>query len=341
MPHQITIPGSNKQGSRPRKVFSAIKSLFRPTRDRVRGGPSEELRASKDDFPDATIVDMEAGRNSPTSIRKQPSPPICYRKMGLNSGDMTVDIETPKMSNPELPKADPLLVPPIPAIQSSVARVPATPPQLSEPPSKPSSLMRLAGAKRDSDLIAPPFNLWGEIVKAITDLGVTSDIVSPKPLINYIDLPGREELWYQDSAVELFKSEIIPYKLAITYITNASKYVMKPHSSTKKKSAWMELGGFDFRLNSVDRCLQNLIGDITACKNKCMNTTAERRMALNASDLIEVLWQLKRLIANLRETIILVRFLAKAITALDSMSEPESKSGNLRVLMDNGVTSQF
>ncbi|KAK6529492.1 hypothetical protein TWF281_008665 [Arthrobotrys megalospora] len=286
-----------------RHIFKRAFTFFKPSRYRTAANQQNE--SSGNDLPDNQPVALTIEPTPLGANEYKPPPSVPSSLMVPISGDMTIDMDPPTMQNstPESPKVQA----PSPwatlGAKVPVMKSPVILPPTSGIPSKPASLMRIAGVDRDSDLISPPFNLWEDIIKSIVDLGVTTDIVNPKALSNYIDLPDREAPWYEETVVTMFKQENVPYRLAIAYITEASKHVIKPLSSSKKKSAWMELGSFDFRLNAVDKNAENLIRDVTACKNKCGDTPAERKMALNAADLVEVLWELRRSVADLRETI--------------------------------------
>ncbi|KAF3920447.1 hypothetical protein ABW20_dc0105093 [Dactylellina cionopaga] len=183
----------------------------------------------------------------------------------------------------------------------------------------PPSFMAQAGTNRTSDIVQPPFNLWEETIQAVTDLGVTPDQVSPKVLARFINFGGRAELWYEDAAATMFKSEIGPYKVAIAYIIDASKHVLRPNSSKKKKEAWMQLGGIDFRLQAVANYINSLEKDLGKCKEKCNNTASGRVIVLNASALIEVLGELGEKVEELRETIV-YRMIRKHDTAKGNIS---------------------
>ncbi|EPS37584.1 hypothetical protein H072_8728 [Dactylellina haptotyla CBS 200.50] len=166
------------------------------------------------------------------------------------------------------------------------------------------SLMQRAGATRQSDIIAAPFNLWEEIMKAIVDLGVGPNILNPAPLQNCVVSSDRSAFWHEDAAIRMFQQELRPYKVGIAYIKEASKYVRQPYSTKVKKAAWAELGGFDFRLQAVGNYVKILQKDIRACKDKCDDTNAGRLMAMNATELLEVLGELRRKVEELRETIL-------------------------------------
>ncbi|KAF3907837.1 hypothetical protein AA313_de0206960 [Arthrobotrys entomopaga] len=181
------------------------------------------------------------------------------------------------------------------------------------------SLMQIAGTSRKSDTISPPFNLWNEIIAAITSLGVDENVVSTGALARYSSPSIKSALWYEDNAIAMFKDELQAYRAAIAYIREASKHIKYPENTPTKKAAWMELGGFDFRLTAVSNYLDILGKDLAKCKTNCPDTELGRAMAMNAMELKNILKDIGAKVYELRELII-YRLVRKHDTARNKIS---------------------
>ncbi|KAF3313151.1 hypothetical protein TWF173_006325 [Orbilia oligospora] len=293
-----------------KKVFTA---LLKPNRSRSRSGdPSlhtTDCQSPVNRFPDVppayTIMEFP----TPRPDNDKPSKSSLDDTRASTSGDMTIEMLIQptrhlELINPEIQSAAPTSI----FLQKVVQQpepvpVPEIKAQSMATPERPKSLMKLAGAKRDSDIIYPPFNLWKELVQNIIKLGVEPQAVSPMALFEYVDIPERQAPWYEPAAIDILTIENDAYKVATEYVIAASSHVIRPHSSAKKVTAWTQLGDFDFRLSAIDAYADNLIRDVNACREKCGDTLVDIKMAINASNLVEVLLELKQSAANLREAI--------------------------------------
>ncbi|KAF3231502.1 hypothetical protein TWF191_005571 [Orbilia oligospora] len=291
-----------------KKVFTA---LLKPNRSRSRSGdPSlyvKDYQSPVDRFPDVPPACIMMELLTPRPNNDKPSKSSLDDTRASTSGDMTIEtlIQPTRnldLINPKIQSAAPTSIFPQKVVQQPVP-VPEIKAQSTATPERPKSLMGLAGAKRDSDIIYPPFNLWKELVKNMIRLGVEPQTVSPMALFQYVDIPERQAPWYEPAAIDILTIENNAYKVATDYVIAASGYVIRPHSSAKKVMAWTQLGDFDFRLGAIDTYADNLIRDVNTCREKCGDTLVDIKMAINASNLVEVLLELKQSVADLREAI--------------------------------------
>ncbi|KAK6541872.1 hypothetical protein TWF694_007650 [Orbilia ellipsospora] len=188
------------------------------------------------------------------------------------------------------------------------------------------SLMQAAGASRKSDNISPPFNLWDELITAIASLGVDENVVNAALLARYSVQSTRTALWHEESAIAMFKDELRAYRTAIAYIRESSKHIKYPENTEIKKAAWMQLGGFEFRLAAVSNYLDILCKDLTKCKTNCPDTEAGRVMAMNALELKGILKDIDAKVDELREVII-YRLVRKHDTARNKITVFSSFGG--------------
>ncbi|KAF3182804.1 hypothetical protein TWF751_006008 [Orbilia oligospora] len=293
-----------------KKVFTA---LLKPNRSRSRSsGPSlhkKDYQSPVNRFPDAppAYTIMEFPTTRPDNKKHSKSSRDDTR--APTGGDMTIETLIQPTRHLELigtkiQSTIPTSIFPQKAVQQlEPVPVPEIKAQSTATPERSKSLMELAGAKRDSDIIHPPFNLWKELVENMIKLGVEPQTVSPMALFEYVDIPERQAPWYEPAAIDILTIENDAYKVATEYVIAASGHVIRPHSSAKKVMAWTQLGDFDFRLSAIDVYADNLIRDINACREKCGDTVLDIKMAINASNLVEVLLGLKRSAADLREAI--------------------------------------
>ncbi|KAF3275887.1 hypothetical protein TWF970_006498 [Orbilia oligospora] len=272
-----------------KKVFTA---LLKPNRSRSRSGdPSlhtTDYQSPVNRFPDVppayTIMEFP----TPRPDNDKPSKSSLDDTRASTGGDMTIEMLIQptrhlELINPEIQSAAPASI----FLQKVVQQpepvpVPEIKAQSTATPERPKSLMKLAGAKRDSDIIYPPFNLWKELVQNIIKLGVEPQAVSPMALFEYVDIPERQAPWYEPAAIDMLTIENDAYKVATEYVIAASGHVIRPHSNAYA---------------------DNLIRDVNACREKCGDTLVDIKMAINASNLVEVLLELKQSAANLREAI--------------------------------------
>ncbi|KAK6510629.1 hypothetical protein TWF506_009732 [Arthrobotrys conoides] len=287
-------------------IKRAFISFLKPGRSRSRssGTYSPQITASglldmppaqkKVEFMIPRPADSRPSQSSPSNA----SVPI--------GGDMTIETLITAVKNlaptpPSIQSAVPIS--PTKAVQQPAISAPETRARPTDIPQKQESFMALAGVERDSDIIYPPFNLWKELVKNIIDLGVEPGAVSPRALYAFVDMPERQAPWYEPAVVEMLRIENRAYKTAVSYVTAASTHIIRAQSSAEKKSAWTQLGDFDFRLSGVEAYADKLIRDVTVCSELCGIAPKERRMAINAGNLVGALWELKQSVAGLREAI--------------------------------------
>ncbi|KAK6511639.1 hypothetical protein TWF481_000548 [Arthrobotrys musiformis] len=198
---------------------------------------------------------------------------------------------------PDIPvPAPPRMVVEEPILQSppqSFARVPS--------PERP-SLMQLAGAVRNSDMIHPPFNIWEDVINAAITIGKGSESSSPISSTLYDKSKRQRAPWYELSAVRMIENETIACQIAYEYAFDAGKMMGKLPKKVKHWAA-IKFLDLDFRLQAVEHYANSLVRDVNICRNKCGDSEGERRIASNAKALADAAGDLRDGIVRLRETI--------------------------------------